>query len=281
MQSHVGAVARENPYLAPNRIAFPHVPLHIAAHGADVPVQGSMTLAEIARRRVLVRLGLAGLTTTAYLDIEAGHRGHAELQRHPGRFVVDGLDIEAPAGVYHPTPESSSLLFVRNIAAMGLAPPRRALEIGTGCGAIALTIANRWPADVTATDISDAALETARTNARRNALALNLVKSDLFSAVTGRDFDLVAFNTPLIDKAPEDDLERESLCDPGGRILHGYLAGLPTMLAAGGVGLFGLCCNTAYEALDEFDFDYRVVGLEMIGGGFWRAVVAAQVRPFA
>lgn len=279
MHSNVGVAGREASRPSPNRIAFPPVPLHIPAHGADVLMQGSMTLAEIARRRVLVRLGLDRLTTTAYLDIEAGHRGHAELQRHPGRFVVDGLDIEAPAGVYHPTPESSSLLFVRNIAAMGLAPPRRALEIGAGCGAIALTIARRWPADVTATDISDAALETARANAQRNDIALNLVKSDLFASVPPGVFDLIVFNTPLIDKAPEDDLERESLCDPGGRILHGYLGGLPARLAPGGVGLFGLCCNTAYEALDDCDLDLKVVGLEMIGGGFWRAVVAARVRP--
>ena len=278
MNSNVGVAARET-YLSPDRIALSEVPLHIPPQFADVSVQSSMTQAEIARHRVLARLGLEGLTTTAYLDIEAGHRGHAELQRHPGRFVVDGLDIEAPAGVYHPTPESSSMLFVRNIASMGLALPRRALEIGAGCGAIALTIANRWGTDVTATDISDASLETARANARRNGLVLTLVKSDLFSAVTGRDFDLVVFNTPLIDKAPEDDLERESLCDPGGRILHGYLKGLPGVLAAGGVGLFGLCCNTAYEAIDDFDLDLKVVGLELIGGGFWRAVVAARIRP--
>jgi methylase of polypeptide subunit release factors len=240
-----------------------------------------MTQTEIARQRVLARLGLAGLTTIAYLDIEAGHRGHAELQRHPGRFLVEGLDIEAPAGVYHPTPESSSMLFVRNIGAMGLAPPRKALEIGTGCGVIALTIAKRWSTQVTATDLFDTALTTAHANARRNAISLNLIKSDLFSAVTGRDFDLVVFNTPLIDKTPEDDLERESLCDPGGRILHGYVEGLADVLAPGGVGLFGLCCNTAYEALDEFDLDFKVVGFEMIGGGFWRAVVAARVKPLA
>lgn len=275
MHSNVGLAAREDP--EPNAIAISPVPLHIPRQGADAPVPISMTQAESARRRVLARLGLDRLTSTAYLDIEAGHRGHAELQRHPGRFVVEGLDIEAPAGVYHPTPDSSSMLFIRNIGAMGLAPPRRALEIGTGCGAIALTIARRWPAEVVATDIFDAALETARANADRNGVPLTLVKSDLFASVPGRDFDLVVFNTPLIDKAPEDDLERESLCDPGGRILHGYLDGLPGVLAKGGVALFGICCNTAYEALDDFDFDMRVVGLEMIGGGFWRAVVCARL----
>jgi methylase of polypeptide subunit release factors len=279
MHSNVGVAAREDIYPSTRPIAFPEVPLHIPTYGADFPIRSPMTQAEIARERVLTRLGLAGLTTIAYLDIEAGHRGHAELQRHPGRFVVDGMDIEAPAGVYHPTPESSSMLFIRNIGAMGLAPPRRALEIGTGCGAIALTIAKRWPTDVTATDLFDNSLAAARANARRNAISLNLVKSDLFANVADRDFDLVVFNTPLIDKTPEDDLERESLCDPGGRILQGYLAGLANVLAPGGVALFGLCCNTAYEVCDDFDLDLKVVGLEMIGGGFWRAVVAARVRP--
>lgn len=279
MHSNVGLAAREDP--EPNAIAISPVPLHIPRQGADAPVPISMTQAESARRRVLARLGLDRLTSTAYLDIEAGHRGHAELQRHPGRFVVEGLDIEAPAGVYHPTPDSSSMLFIRNIGAMGLAPPRRALEIGTGCGAIALSIARRWRAEVTATDISDHTLATARTNANRNGIELKLVKSDLFAAVAERNFDLVVFNTPLIDKAPEDDLERESLCDPDGRILSGYLAGLPGVLAKGGVALFGLCSNTAYQVLDASRLKFRVVGFEMIGGGYWRAVVSAQVMPLA
>ena len=257
------------------------VPLHIPVYGAVISKPSVLTDADSARLRVLSRLGLDRLTNTAYLDIEAGHRLHAELQRHPGRFVVEGLDIEAPAGVYHPTPESSSVLFIRNILSMGLPPPRRALEIGTGCGPIALSIARHWPADVTATDISNHTLETARANARRNGISLRFVKSDLFAAVEERDFDLVVFNTPLIDKAPEDDLERESLCDPGGRILSGYLEGLPGVLAPGGVALFGLCSNTAYEVLDASPLAFRVVGFEMIGGGYWRAVISARVKPQA
>jgi methylase of polypeptide subunit release factors len=250
-------------------------------HGAAISKPSVLSDLDAARSRVLSRLGLDRLTDTAYLDIEAGHRGHAELQRHPGRFVVEGLDIEAPAGVYHPTPESSSVLFIRNILSMGLAPPRRALEIGTGCGAIALSIARRWEADVTATDISDHTLETARANARRNRIKLRFLKSDLFTSVGEGDFDLVVFNTPLIDKAPEDDLERESLCDPDGRILSGYLAGLPGVLAPGGVALFGLCSNTAYQVLDASPLAFRVIGFEMIGGGYWRAVVRASVAPAA
>ena len=231
---------------------------------------------EAARRRVLSNLGLDRLATADYLDIEAGHRAHAELQRQPATFFIDGLTIEAPAGVYHPTPELSSLLFIRNIQAMIGPTLPRTLEIGTGCGAIALFIAHRWRGYVVATDISEETLATARANARRNDLAPRLLQSDLFQAVNEADFDLVVFNTPLIDKAPEDDLERQSLCDPGGRILRGYLDGLPGVLAPNGVGLFGICCNTAYQQLDGVALDFRVVGLELIGQGFWRAIVAAR-----
>ena len=253
------------------------VPLHMPIDATSFGDPGVLSEPDAARLRVLARLGLDRLTGPAYLDIAAGHRGHAEVQRHPGRFTVEGLDLEAPAGVYHPTPDSSSVLFIRNILSMGLPAPRRALEIGTGCGAIALSIAKRWGGAVVATDISDHTLETARANAARNAIALRLVKSDLFAEVGEGDFDLVVFNTPLIDKAPEDDLERESLCDPGGRILGGYLAGLPGVMAPGGVGLFGLCSNTAYQVLDGSPLDLSIVGFEMIGGGYWRAVVAARM----
>src|SRR5271154_6854380 len=74
---------------------------------------------EAARQRVLAKLGLDRLVSADYLDIDAGHRAHAALQRSPATFVIDGLTIDAPAGVYHPTPESSSLMFIRNILARG------------------------------------------------------------------------------------------------------------------------------------------------------------------
>ena len=237
----------------------------------------SLSATEAARRRVLTKLGLDRLVTAEYLDIAEGHRAHAELQRAPASFNIDGMVIEAPAGVDHPTPESSSMLFIRNIQAMGLSKIQRMLEIGTGTGAIALYVAHRWGGHVLATDLSAHMLDVARANAERNGLSPCFLKSDLFDSVNEGDFDLVVFNTPLIDKAPEDELERESLCDPGGRLLRGYLDGLPDVLARDGVALFGICCNTAYQQIDESELDFRVVGLELIGQGFWRAIVAARL----
>lgn len=240
------------------------------------PPRVSFASRETSRRRVLYRLGLASLVSTAFCDIAEGHRLHAKAQGVPGRFEIEGLKIEAPAGVYHPGPSSSSMMFVRTIGALKLPRLRRALEIGAGSGAISLTLAARHGAEVLATDISAAALESIGLNARRNGLSVKLRRSDLFAEIEEREFDLVVFNVPLIDKEPEDDLEGGNLCDPGGRLLERFAAEVGEHLAVGGRALFSLCSNSAYEVLDGADLDLSVVAFELGGDGFWRAVIAGK-----
>ena len=89
--------ARASPHEAHshNRIAFLTVPLHMPIDATSFGDPGVLSEPDAARLRVLARLGLDRLTGPAYLDIAAGHRGHAEVQRHPGRFTVEGLDLEA------------------------------------------------------------------------------------------------------------------------------------------------------------------------------------------
>lgn len=229
------------------------------------------------RSRVLRKLGLADLVSTEFFDIDEGHRQHVQVQRTPASFDIDGLKIDAPGGVYHPSPDSSSLLFIRNIMGMNRPAWPRVLEIGVGSGAISLFVARRWASYVVATDISAPALATARANAARNGITLRLIESDLFAKVDERNFDLVVFNTPLIDKAPDDDEEGVNLCDPGGHILRRFASEVGGFLAPDGVAIFGLCNNTAYEALDGLDLVFQVIGFEMVGAGFWRSIVGARL----
>jgi len=70
----------------------------------------------------------------------------------------------------------------------------RVLDIGTGTGIIAICLAKAGR-NVTAADISGAALRTARANAGRNGVSFKCHRSDLLAAVPGR-FDLIAFNPP-------------------------------------------------------------------------------------
>jgi HemK-related putative methylase len=231
---------------------------------------------EILRASVLGKLGISALVPTSALNISASHHAHVVEQSIPGRFIVDGLKIEAPAGVYHPTPNSSSELFLRNLRAMDHSKISKVLEIGAGCGAISLAIAAHWKAKVVASDISSVAIETIEKNAAENGLNIETINSDLFENIKENDFDLIIFNAPLIDKEPENNVERYSLCDPGGHIMRSYLQEAGQFLKKGGMAIVSICSNSAYEALDDLDVNLRVIAFELSYSGFWWGIVAAK-----
>ena len=76
----------------------------------------------------------------------------------------------------------------------------RVLDLGTGSGAIALSIAHSRPdVAVTAVDASEKALGVARENAQRLGVAnISFLRSDWFSALDGQHFDLIVSNPPYI-----------------------------------------------------------------------------------
>lgn len=95
-------------------------------------------------------------------------------------------------------------------------PASRILDVGTGSGVIALSLAAQFPeAKITATDTSEDALALARENAARLGLEekIVLIKSDLVAAVEGT-FDLIVANLPYIAAGDRSTLSREVLHDP-------------------------------------------------------------------
>jgi release factor glutamine methyltransferase len=88
----------------------------------------------------------------------------------------------------------------------------RIVDVGTGSGAIAVALAHHLPnAQLTALDISNAALEIARENALRNAVAdrIQFIQSDLLAAVADERFDLVVSNPPYVPTIDRDSLSIE------------------------------------------------------------------------
>ena len=138
------------------------------------------------------------------------------VQYITGRAAFRGLDLAVNPGVLVPRPETEGLVeavlgVLRGEAARW--PRPRVLDLGTGSGAIALSIAAEWPAAVvTASDASDMALATAEGNAAALGLAerIRFVRGDWFGAVGGDErFEAIVSNPPYVatgewDQLPED-----------------------------------------------------------------------------
>jgi release factor glutamine methyltransferase len=109
------------------------------------------------------------------------------------------LEFKVSPAVLIPRPETELLV---EFALEHFAPDSacRVLDLGTGSGCIAISIARHRPhAHIVAVDSSVAALEVARDNARRHAAsAIEFVHSDWFDALAGRQFDLIVANPPYI-----------------------------------------------------------------------------------
>lgn len=110
-----------------------------------------------------------------------------------------GLNFKVTPATLIPRPDTELIvdLALQRIPQKGR---NRVLDLGTGSGAIALSIAHARPdMEVVAVDASQEALEVARENAQRLGLNnVRLLHSDWFSELHGERFDIIASNPPYI-----------------------------------------------------------------------------------
>jgi release factor glutamine methyltransferase len=114
-----------------------------------------------------------------------------------GRREFFGLPFEVGSAVLIPRPDTELLV---ELTLDRLPPQGRALDMGTGSGAIAVALAHTRPdADVTALDVSAAALAVAQRNAAANGARVAFLQSDWYAALDGLPpFDVIASNPPYI-----------------------------------------------------------------------------------
>lgn len=111
------------------------------------------------------------------------------------------LSFKTTAATLVPRPETELLVEQAIALCMGKAAIN-VLELGTGTGAIALSIKKHCPhAAITATDISEAALQVARENAQKLELEVDWLVSDWFQALPLERYHLIVSNPPYIAQA--------------------------------------------------------------------------------
>ena len=181
-----------------------------------VPLYDQRETQALFRRYVEERLGVEYYLFLLDMDVPAdlpvGWEG--ELQRladgEPFQYVMGqtefcGLPFKVTPAVLIPRPETEELvtsIVAENAGRTGLS----VLDIGTGSGAIAVTLAKNLPdATVTALDVSEEALAVAAGNAARNNVSVSFLKFDILgdAPLPGR-YDLMVSNPPYVperDKA--------------------------------------------------------------------------------
>jgi release factor glutamine methyltransferase len=119
-----------------------------------------------------------------------------------GKREFFGLDFEVSKAVLIPRPDTELIV---ELAIERLPPNGRLLDMGTGSGAIAVSVAHSRPdATVTALDLSEAALDIARRNAAGNGAQVRFLHSDWFGALGAHErFELIASNPPYIAAGDE------------------------------------------------------------------------------
>lgn len=122
----------------------------------------------------------------------------------PAQYVLGhapfyGRDFRVTPATLIPREETEEL--VEWVLASLPTPKARVIDVGTGSGAIAVTLqAERPQWQVTATDISTAALQVAQANAQRLASEVRFTSGDLLAPVQGQRFDAIVSNPPYIDR---------------------------------------------------------------------------------
>jgi len=174
-------------------------------------------------------------------------RGEGEpLQHLLGTVEFCGHTFLCDKRAMVPRPETEQLVEVL-IADCGLRiADWKILDVGTGSGVIALTLAKEFPeAKISGTDISEDALALARENAARLGLSdrVRFFKSNLLENVDGI-FDLIVANLPYIAAQDRHTLSREVLHDPevalfaggqGDELVRELIGQAPARLRPGGM----------------------------------------------
>jgi release factor glutamine methyltransferase len=209
------------------------------------------------------RAWLLSHADTKLSDEQAGHYAALLERRYKGepiQYITGeaefyGLPFLVTSEVLIPRPETEHLVEkVIELAPLFRKP--RMVDVGTGSGAIAIALAHEWPnAVITATDVSQSALNLARRNAERIGFAdrIRFIQGDLLAAVESERFDFVVSNPPYVSLADRDSLSIE---------VREHEPALALFAGEDGVDVYRRLIPAAFSVLDARGYVALEIGYE-------------------
>ncbi len=206
----------------------------------------------------------------AMRDLVQRRVAHEPVAYLVGHREFFSLDFRVTRDVLIPRPDTETLV-VEAIEWLKSQNSLRVLDVGTGSGCIAITLAVNCPvATITAIDVSPAALAIARDNAEKHKVAgrIRFEAGDLFDPLAdGEQFDLIVSNPPYISSAeietlmPDVRLHEPLTALDGGtdglNVIRRLLADAPRHLVPGGLLLFEIDSQQADFATQLLAADGR------------------------
>ena len=226
---------------------------HLKKHGSESPRLDAEILLAHARGCQRIQLythfddPLTEPQRAAMRDLVKRRSAAEPVAYLVGHREFFGLDFAVTSDVLIPRPDTETLV-VEAIEWLKQRSQPRVLDIGTGSGCIAISLAmNCRQAQVTAIDLSAAALAIAQQNAEKHGVTdrIRFLHGDLFAPLADNEqFDLIASNPPYITSAEMETLqpdvrlhEPHSALDGGPDgldVIRRLIAAAPPHLAAGG-----------------------------------------------
>jgi release factor glutamine methyltransferase len=147
-------------------------------------------------------------------EVEWLHYGrylHERMGGKPTQYITRrqefyGREFRVTPDVLIPRPETEHVIEAALPLARGAGT---ILDVGTGSGAIAATLALETGAAALATDISPAAAVVARGNALRLGARMKVIVCDLMEAIAPRSIELIVSNPPYVPLRQREGLQRE------------------------------------------------------------------------
>ncbi len=182
-------------------------------------------------------------------EVEWLHYGrylHERMQGKPTQYITHrqefyGREFRVTRDVLIPRPETEHVVATALEAARGA---QRVLDVGTGSGALAVTLHLETGAAAWGTDISPAALAVAAENSRRLGAKVEFVACDLMESIGSATVDVIVSNPPYVPESQRSGMQREVrdwephtalFAGPSGFEIYDRIAATaPRVLRAGG-----------------------------------------------